>query len=60
MVFWEITVPCVDWHLCASGLEEIAVPSALFSTYRYCPEDGGSKPLRNFHSSSNLHGVMPH
>jgi hypothetical protein len=53
-------VPCVDSYLCASGLEEIAAPSAMLSTYLSCPEDGGSKRLRNSHSFSNLQGVMPH
>ena len=50
----------LSYHVCASGMEEIAAPSALLSTYLSCPEDGGSKRLRNFHSFSSLHSVMPH
>lgn len=60
MVFWEIPVQCVDWYLCGNGLEEIAAPSALSSTYLSRPEGGGNKRLRNFHTFSNPQGVMPH
>lgn len=60
MVFCEITVQCVLWYLCASGLEEIAAPSAILSTYWYRHEDGRSQRLGTFHYFSNLRDVMPH